>query len=123
MHFFNTNIKTDLIQLYKKNKEKLFVFLCFLLVCVIMQIFNIPCIIKYTTGIECLGCGMTRALMSAFVLNFKKAFGYHPMFWSVPFLFLYFLKDGYLFKNKILNMSFGLLIALGFIVNWFIKIF
>ncbi len=49
---------------------------------------GIGCPIKFTTGISCPGCGMTRAWLNALQLRFDLAFAYHPLFWSVPFLFL-----------------------------------
>ena len=105
-----------------KNKGKLIVFPCFFLVCVIMQAFGIPCVIKYATGIPCIGCGMTRALKCALFLDFKGAFEYHSMFWSLPIIFIIFIKDGLLFKNKALNVATLILLLSGFIANWISKI-
>lgn len=47
---------------------------------------GITCPIKFMTGISCLGCGMTRAWLSAFCLHFSDAFYYHPLFWTIPLL-------------------------------------
>lgn len=82
----------------------------------------ISCIFLELFGIRCVGCGMTRALICALQLNFAKAFDYHIMFWSVPILYLYFLFDGRLFKNRILNRAVFIVIAVGFLINWIIRL-
>jgi len=88
----------------------------------LLDLFDVSCFIKYVTGVSCPGCGMTHALMKALTFDFREAFRYHPMFWSVPVLFLYFFKDGVLFKNKILNLGVFIAILSGFMVNWIYKL-
>ncbi len=90
------------------------VFFCILL----MFIFQIPCPVLKFTGYHCPGCGMSRALISALKFNFSAAFEYHKMFWTIPFLYLAFLFDGKIFKNRWLNVVFYVIIAVGFLVNW-----
>ncbi len=102
-----TNIKTKML-----ITAAIFVYALF------VYLFKIPCIILSLTGIDCLGCGMTRALASVIKLDFSKAFSYHIMFWSLPVLYLFFLYDGKLFKNEKLNISILCLIFLGFVINW-----
>ncbi len=102
-------------------KTKLFVTLAVLIYTAVMTLFGGSCIFLELTGIECLGCGMTRALISAFRLDFAAAFSYHKMFWSLPFLYACFLRDGRLFRSKGLNVAFYILIAFGFVFNWAIK--
>lgn len=65
----------------------LFVFLLgsMLLVCVY---FRVPCLFRRVTGLICPGCGLSRAWLCAFRLNFVDAFHFHPLFWSVPILVL-----------------------------------
>ena len=79
---------------------------------------HIPCFFQSVFGIGCPGCGMTRAWVFAIQFDFKSAFFYHPMFWSLPILYLYFwLDDGLLpwkAGNRILLCSIGI----GFLVNW-----
>ncbi|NBH84470.1 DUF2752 domain-containing protein [bacterium C-53] len=41
---------------------------------------NTGCITKAFTGLPCPGCGMTRAWLSVFHLDFQSAFFYHPLF-------------------------------------------
>lgn len=45
------------------------------------------CPIKLLTGISCAGCGMTRAYLELFKLNFHEAFHYHPLFFC-PIIFV-----------------------------------
>jgi hypothetical protein len=59
-----------------------FVIFAFLLVayrCPIYAIFHVPCP----------GCGITRAHLAALSLDFKKAFQYHPLFFTALPLLLY----------------------------------
>ncbi|MDY5027858.1 MAG: DUF2752 domain-containing protein [Oliverpabstia sp.] len=51
------------------------------------------CPVKYFLGISCPGCGMTRAWLCIFHLDFAGAFTYHPLFWTVPFMAAAFLFD------------------------------
>ncbi len=89
-----------------------------LLYTLILLFTDLGCPILELTGIPCLSCGMTHALISAARLDFATAFGFHLMFWSIPLLYICFLKDGRLLKNKYLNTSFYLIIGIGFIVNY-----
>ena len=102
----------------KNLKQKLFISAIFILFAAILVLFKIPCIILYITNVPCLGCGMTRAIISALKLDFSSAFSYHSMFWSVPFLYAAFLFDGNLFKRKSANIIFYSIIGLGFVMNW-----
>jgi hypothetical protein len=51
----------------------------------VMSLLQVPCIIKYLTGISCPGCGMSRACISALQLDFAAAFAYHPLWIALPF--------------------------------------
>ncbi len=106
----------------KHLKNKLFFTVTVICALLILWIFKIPCPYKYILGCECIGCGMSRAYFSLLRLDFAMAFSYHPMFWSVPIAYLYFLFDGKLFGKKYIDNTVLLLIALGFVANWIIKI-
>ena len=50
------------------------------------------CPFKLIFGIDCPGCGLTRACISALKFDLKAAFDYHPLFllfaaWMVYFIF------------------------------------
>lgn len=102
----------------KKLKSKLLVSVVVTVFAVVLYLFKIPCPFLTVTGVKCFGCGMTRALLSALKFDITTAFDFHIMFWAVPILYLCFLKDGKLFKNKTLNIMFYILIAIGFVLNW-----
>ena len=87
----------------KKLGRKLLLLAAYAVFVGIMVAVDIPCVFRRFTGVICAGCGMTRAWISAFQLDLKSAFGYHPMFWSVPVFLLYILYDGRLFRNLRLN--------------------
>ena len=42
------------------------------------------CLVKYLLGVSCPGCGMTRACLSALMLDFSAAFYYHPLWIVMP---------------------------------------
>lgn len=106
----------------KRFKEKLAVTLVLLLFVCVLYLLKTTCPIKEILGIECLGCGMTRATLSALRLDFKTAFAYHRMFWSTPLLYLFFLLDGRLFEQKWLNTIVLICIFAGFVANWMINL-
>ena len=106
----------------KQPVLKILITLFYLAVVVAFYYSGISCIFLKISGIRCIGCGMTRALISALKFDFSGAFNYHFMFWSLPLLYLYFLYDGVLFKNKTLNRAVFIAIAVGFLVNWIIKL-
>lgn len=81
-------------------------------------ILDMPCPILHFIGIPCPGCGMTRALLSVLKLELASAFDFHYMFWSLPLLYLFFLCDGRLFKNKYVNMAVLTAMGVGFVCNW-----
>jgi hypothetical protein len=107
----------------KNIKEKIIIFIMLLVATGMYRVLKIPCIVLHITGIECLGCGMTRALLSALRFDFVSAFEYHRMFWSLPIIGLYVLFDGKLFKNRVLNYAVIILIGAGFILNWAMNLF
>lgn len=102
----------------KKLKEKIFITVVIVLFAVALYVFSLPCPILYFFKMPCLGCGMSRALISALQLNFGEAFSNHIMVFSLPFLYLSFLLDGKLFRKRWQNAIFYILVALGFLINW-----
>lgn len=119
------NILSDkhrLIQKTRKLLPKLLITAVYLALLALLKYFNIGCIFISVFGIPCPGCGMTRAVLSALSWDLPSAFQLHPMFWSVPILYLYFLTDGKLIKNKTINKTLFVIIAAGFAVTWIIKL-
>lgn len=107
----------------KNLKAKLIVTLAVIIYAVVCYAFGIPCIILRLTGLPCLGCGMTRAIISVLKLDFRSAFSYHSMVWSLPLLYLMFLTDGKLLKQKSLNITCCVILAAGFLAELCRKLF
>lgn len=107
----------------KNRKTKLAILPLLVLFYSAMAALHTTCFLKSIFGIPCPGCGMTRAVLAALQLHFAEAFTLHPMFWSLPILVLYVLYDGQLWKNKIINRSVLVLLALGFLANWLARLF
>ena len=101
-------------------KEKLWITLMVLVFAGGCYVWNLPCIIKSLTGVSCPGCGMTQAFLAAIRLDFATAFAHHKMFWSLPVLYLCFLKDGTLFSARWANAMVYVGLLAGFLWNWLI---
>ena len=106
----------------KELKNKLTLTVIYICIIALFWHLGITCLFKYFFNIECIGCGMTRAVVSALKCDFKAAFAYHPMFWAMPLLYAYFLFDGKVIGKKIPDFIVMGLIFLGLIVNWLVKI-
>ena len=65
--------------------------------------FHVPCLYRHFLQIRCPGCGMTHAWLSLSRGNIAEAFSYHPLFWTVPILYYFFLKDGKVFRERWVN--------------------
>ena len=72
-------------KLWIKYKQLAMLVAALAVLLVILHVLQIPCIIKYLTGVSCPGCGMTRACISALRLDFQAAFFYHPLWIALPF--------------------------------------
>lgn len=105
----------------KELKNKLILTFLYTIILIIFRLLKVPCIFKHFLGIECIGCGMTRAVLSALNFDFKTAFMYHSMFWSLPILYIYFLYDGNIIGKKALDALVLIIILIGFILNWILK--
>ena len=103
-------------------KNKLILTGGYLILLGILWYFKVPCLFVHFFDIECIGCGMSRAMISVLKFDFVDAFHYHPMFWSMPILYVYFLFDGKVLGKKILDVLIIVFIFLGFVLNWVIKL-
>ena len=100
--------------LLKRYKTYIFYSLVVLLYVAASYIFDLPCPIKYFTGISCMGCGMTRACISVLRLDLAGAFYYHPLWIMLPFavILLFVFRN----KRKAYNAISAVCIALFFAV-------
>ena len=94
--------------------------------CIIFLLFWVlmdwPCVIRWVTGIPCIGCGLSRAWLAALRLDFSSAFRYHPMFWSIPILALFALFDGKLFRKQICNRVLLIMLVTGLVICYVIRL-
>lgn len=105
-----------------RPRYKLTVFLILAAVCAILYRFKVPCAVRTILHIPCPGCGMTRAWLAFLHLDLRSAFFYHPMFWSVPILFIYFLFEEKTFKNDNFNKTVPIALLFGFLLTWVIRL-
>lgn len=80
------------------------------------------CPFRLIFKIECPGCGLTAAILSAIKLDFKSAFNYHPLF-LIPVIVVIYL----LFRKKFslpqkLEVAIGIFFIVLFIVNYALKL-
>ena len=83
-------------------------------------VFHYRCPIRYTLGVSCPACGMTRAANCLLCLDFAGAWGYHPLIYSLP-VFAVVLGYAYVWdKRELLHSKWlwNIFIVL-FIAFWF----
>lgn len=81
---------------------------------------GIGCPIKFTTGVSCAGCGMTRAWQHILQLDPVAAFDFHPLFWTVPVVVvLFFMKERF---PRIFRVTVCIAAVL-FVVVYFVRMF
>lgn len=87
--------------LIKMKKKIIKWIICHGIVCIILLflIFVYKCPTNYFLNIPCLGCGITRAYISALHCDFKAAFKYHPLFFVVAPTILYIAHRNILKKR------------------------
>ena len=116
------NMLNNFFSKIKNPKEKILITIFYTIVVALMYIFNAKCIFIKFLHIPCPGCGMTRALLSALSLDFVSAFKYNAMFWALPIMYIYFLCEGSLFKNKCIDFVIWVVILSGFALNWIVHL-
>lgn len=107
----------------KKLTRNLLLLMLYAAVLAVWYFLDLPCIPRRITGIPCPTCGMTRAWLAAFRLDFAAAFSQHPMFWSIPVLGLYLLFGGKLFSSAKVNAWVLGMILAGLFFVWITRIF
>ncbi|MCI5746009.1 MAG: DUF2752 domain-containing protein [Erysipelotrichaceae bacterium] len=85
----------------------------------------VSCPIKLIIGYPCIGCGMSRAILSLVSLNFKEAFIYHPFVFFLPFImFVIIFKSRKnilkIYRQKWLWVSLTSLLILIYIIRMFL---
>lgn len=75
----------------------------------IMELAGITCPIKFVTGISCAGCGMSRAWLALLHLDIRKAFAYHPLFFTPPIFMIVWMQKKYIKENVYKNFIFTII--------------
>lgn len=89
--------------------------------CVLLFVFLkyfYQCPIKFFTGFDCPGCGLTRAFSSVLILDFQSAFDYHPLFWLIGIEVVYVLFGEAIQMNKRIELYIGIITIVLLIVVW-----
>lgn len=83
----------DFFAVLKKHMDPSGLFLVALLPAILLaqMSLGIGCPIHFVTGINCPGCGMSRALFHVLRLDFAGAFVLHPLWWLLPVLAIFWL--------------------------------
>lgn len=89
-----------------------------------MEEYMLPCLNKKLFGVDCMGCGMQRAIALIFQGEFVAAFQMYPAIYSLITLFL-FVGINFFFKfknsNKIIG-SLAIITVVTIITSYSIKI-
>ena len=89
----------------KKHREAVVLGAALIVYCVLAYLLEVPCPIKYITGISCPGCGMTRSLSALIALDPVTAMYYHPMIFVIipaaPIVYFLELRNMYRLKKII----------------------
>lgn len=82
-------------KLTPQQKKDLLSAVCAILAVGLLYLFyhvtGVGCPLHFLTGVNCPGCGMTRACTALLRLQFAEAWHYHPLVYSLPFALLIFL--------------------------------
>jgi Zn-dependent protease with chaperone function len=92
-------------------KDRLLLLMILAGIYLLFSLLGIGCPLKFTTGITCPGCGMTRAFLSLFHLDVGLALYYHPLFMVVPLMCALYLADFYI-NPRLVRLLWLIIIAL-----------
>lgn len=92
-----------------------------IIILIIYLLLDIKCPFRQLLKIPCAGCGMTRAIIEAMKFNFKGAFYYHPLFFLIPFLLLFFVFSGKL-SNRAVYVCLSIFVS-AFMIVYFIRLY
>lgn len=105
----------------KKISERILILGIISFIVLINMFIDIKCPFKEYFHIPCAGCGMTRAIKAVLKFDFKTAFYYHPLFWTIPIIILLILF-GYKFNRK-LEISIWIGVAVLFLGVFLLRIY
>ena len=102
----------------RPTKKEILITLAACAGCLILLKLDVPCLLHHFFPVPGPGCGISRAWISALHFHFREAFSFHPMFWSVPILYGYVLRQCRVFRNQVVNWWILSLILLGWAANY-----
>ena len=111
------------MNLSRKTVQKSLILAAALAAVAALSLLGVGCPIYHFLGFPCPGCGMTRAVLCLLHLDFAGAWSFHPMVFALPYLFALFWRDGKVFSNRALNAAVFALVALGFLLWYFYRLF
>lgn len=110
-----------------RQKRSFYVVLRFLCLSVFLLILFrfYRCPIRTLFGVNCPGCGLTRAFLAALHLDFKRAFSLHPLFWLVgpeaAYCCVLYLFPNLPIRNRKAELIVGAVTVLLLIAVWIIR--
>ena len=105
-----------------KRKEKYIIIPIYLICYSISYLTGIHCLWEHFFAVPCPGCGFTRAVLCMLRFDFRKAWDYHPMYWSAFLIVLLFVFEGEIFKNQAANKVTVSIVLSGFLIVWFYRL-
>ena len=101
---------------------KLILTAAYIALAALWHIRGMHCIFRAVLGIECPGCGTTRAWLAALCGDLASAFAYNPLFWAVPVLYIYILYDGQVFRDRRLDRAVIFTILAGYLLLFLLRL-
>lgn len=111
------------MKLFQLKNLPFFIIIIFYLIGVSINTFPNLCIIKNIFGIPCPSCGMTRATFASLKGSFGLAFHYHPLFFTIPFIFVsifWLIQTKRLIIKKYLSLFLYVMVA-GWLITYAIR--
>ena len=101
---------------------KLILTAAYLAFAALWHIHGMPCVFRAALGVECPGCGTTRAWLAALCGDPASAFAYNPLFWAVPVLYIYILYDGNVSGNDRTDRAVIFAILAGYLILFLLRL-
>lgn len=101
---------------------KLILTAAYLAFAALWYIHDMPCIFRAALGIECPGCGTTRAWLAVLRGDLASAFAYNPLFWAVPVLYIFILYDGHVSGNDRIDRAALFTILAGYLLLFLLRL-
>lgn len=112
------------VRLWKKHKAEIFTICGILVIYTVLSVLGVAtCPLKVFFGIPCPGCGISRAFMSAFQLDFAAAFEYNPLWILVPIVLIVVTVLSACDKNRAVEIIVLAFVVLAFAVYFYRLIF